>query len=883
MARSAVGTGIAALALAAAASPALATTITVTGTGDAIAADGNCVLREAITAANGNAASNECAAGQGGGIVDLIQFSITGAGPHIITPIAALPELSEPMTIDGGTDTVPGPGADEIRIDGNGASFFGLDIRADDTRVESLAVTRFQGGIQVFEADDVEIEDSFIGTTEAGTAGLGNTARGIEVNSSTDAEVRGTVVSGNGQQGIQITGAASSGNVVASNRIGTNLAGTTALANGSTGVEILGGADANTIGGPNLVDGNIVSANAGAGIRIVGITADRSTGNVIRGNRVGTTLNGEVDLGNALWGIELSGAVDDTLVRGNLVSGNDSYGVQVLEGNPPVGAEGPTGTTIAANKVGTDKDGTTAIGNASEGILINGTDAHPIADTTVGGTTGLTLGGACTGDCNLVSATAGVGTSGVNVSGAIENTEVLGNYIGTNAAGTGALPNSRGLVLSGGDDTNVGSAAAPNLISGNSDTGILVGAGTTGGDIQANLIGTAADGTTALPNTNFGIQVQGGTGLMIGGFNAGDGNVIANSFDGVRMTSGDAISVLGNSITGNEQLGINLFGTGAVEPNDNLDADTGANGLQNHPVLEKAVILDSGTFVSGELGSEAETDYLIEVFTNEVGHPSGHGEGEIPIGSFIVTTDDDGEASYAEEVAGNAPEGETVSATATELDGLSSPLSTSEFGPNVTSEACDIEGTSGDDPALAGTAASEVICGFGGDDVIDGGGGFDVIVGGSGIDDVDYSGAGGEITADLTANLVEEAGDGDTIVGGIENVIGSDFDDIITGDANANFVQANDGKDTIEGGEGDDELKGGIGGDTMKGGGGDDEVLSQDGGDVLKGQGGNDDELSAGPGKDNLNGGGGNSDHCNGGGNSDDTPAPGCESTSSIP
>jgi hypothetical protein len=496
---------------------------------------------------------------------------------------------------------------------------------------------------------------------------------------------------------------------------------------------------------------------------------------------------------------------------------------------------------------------------------------------------GLTLGAACTGDCNLVSATAGVGTSGVNVSGAIENTEVLGNHIGTNAAGTVALPNSRGLVLGGGDDTNVGSAAAPNLISGNADAGILVSGATAGGDIQANLIGTAADGTTALPNMNFGIEVQGGTGLMIGGLNAGEGNVIANSFDGVRMTGGDAISVLGNSITANEQLGINLFGTGAVEPNDALDADTGANGLQNHPVLEKAVILDSGTFVSGELGSEAETDYLIEVFTNEVGHASGHGEGEIPVGSFIVTTDEGGEANFAEEVAGNAPEGEAVSATATELDGLSSPLSTSEFGPNVTSEPCDIEGTPGDDPALAGTAASEVICGFGGDDVIASSGGFDVIVGGPGIDEVSYAGAGGEISADLGAGLIEESGGGDTVVGGIENLIGTDLDDIIIGSTVANFVQAGDGKDTIEGKDGDDELKGGVGGDTLKGGDGADELLSQDGGDVLKGQSGDDDDLSAGPGKDNLNGGSGSSDHCNGGGNSDDTPAPGCESTSSIP
>ncbi len=94
--------------------------------------------------------------------------------------------------------------------------------------------------------------------------------------------------------------------------------------------------------------------------------------------------------------------------------------------------------------------------------------------------------------------------------------------------------------------------------------------------------------------------------------------------------------------------------------------------------------------------------------------------------------------------------GEFVSATATDLDGVGNPLSTSEFSANVT-EGCDVTGTPGDDPNLTGTGGDDVICGLGGDDVIDGGGGDDVIVGGTGTDEVDYSAAAGEIDVDLVA------------------------------------------------------------------------------------------------------------------------------------
>src|SRR5262245_37434236 len=76
-------------------------TITVTSVDDSIALDGFVTLREAITAANTNAASGDAPAGDGG--LDIIKFNIAGAPGtvHTIQPNIALPAITEPIVIDG--------------------------------------------------------------------------------------------------------------------------------------------------------------------------------------------------------------------------------------------------------------------------------------------------------------------------------------------------------------------------------------------------------------------------------------------------------------------------------------------------------------------------------------------------------------------------------------------------------------------------------------------------------------------------------------------------------------------------------------------------------------------------------------------------------------
>ena len=893
--RSAVGVLVSVGALALLPSVAGATTITVNNTGDAAAEDAACTLREAIVAANTNAESGdgvggapECVAGQAPPAVDTIAFSIAGAGPHVISPNPSLPSVLETVMIDGSTE------ADEVRLDGIGAgvSSTGLDVAAADVTIDELTIVRFATGVDISGATDAVVRDSFIGTDPAATAGLGNTDGihgGAGVQATTGALIRDNTISGNATEGVFLEAGASEVEI-AGNRIGTGPGGANAVPNGQEGVEVIGGADGITIGGDEAADANLVSGNGSGGVRFFNSTTDRAEDNAIAGNRIGTRVGGELALANGGPGITMSGGLDSTEIHGNLISANENAGVSIDDATPaPDGEPGPTGTTIAGNLIGTDIDGAEPLGNESFGVRITEEgDDHAVTGTVVGGASGLTPGGPCTGDCNVIAATTGsVGTgTGLDIIGT-EGTSVLGNHIGTDLAGTADLGNG-GAGLSGRDltDAEVGAPGAGNVVSGNGESGILLvgndpGLGT-GTSVQANTVGLGADGTTALGNAESGVFVAGFAAQnRIGGTGAGEGNVIAeNSDEGVTIADDtDDISVLGNSVHSNGDLGIDL-GNNTVSLNDPGDADVGANGLQNFPELDVTVSDSEGTGVVGALDSTPDTTFRVELFAADA-EPQNFGEGEAFLGALEVATDAAGLASFST-VVGPTSTGDEIMATATEIGATGEPLSTSEFSQNQATEACDVPASSGDDVLTGTGTGDDVVCGLAGDDVFTPDGGDDVFFGGSGTDEIDYSTGADPIDADLDTGVISR-GAGAELVMGVEDVTGTDFEDLIAGDAVANVLKSGAGQDTIEGRDGDDRLVGSDNADTLKGGDGADELKGQDASDELRGQSGDNDDLSGGAGKDKLNGGGGTGDDCNGGGNKDDEPAKGCESTSSIP
>lgn len=141
------------------------------------------------------------------------------------------------------------------------------------------------------------------------------------------------------------------------------------------------------------------------------------------------------------------------------------------------------------------------------------------------------------------------------------------------------------------------------------------------------------------------------------------------------------------------------------------------------------------------------------------------------------------------------------------------------FGGNDT-----LKGLAGDD-VLAGHEGADKLYGGDGDDYLLGGPGDDLIDGGAGNDWAAYEDATSGVKVDLTKAGVQDTGGGgkDTLVG-IENLYGSRFNDVLTGDDHDNYLAGGDGDNDLIGGKGDDHLSGGSGANYFFGGEGFDTV-----------------------------------------------------------
>jgi CSLREA domain-containing protein len=332
-------------------------------------------------------------------------------------------------------------------------------------------------------------------------------------------------------------------------------------------------------GGGSTIRGLVINRCNGHGISIDG------SNNVIQGNYIGTNLNGTAAATLLYSSIIMSGSTNliggTTPANRNVLSGNSHQGVSMTGSN----------NTIQGNYIGTNATGTAAIGGGSFFISAGA------SNNLIGGTTGTTPRGSCTGACNLISGNNGSVSINTNNSGATNNT-IQGNFIGLNVSGTAAIPNNgQGVLLMGVSGNHI----LGNVISGNTNSGISLfftdpahPVPTTNNDIRGNFIGTNSAGTAAIPNSNGGVEFHGGaSGNIIGGTVAADRNLISGN-NGSGVSLGNFNGASNNNLVYGNYLGTNAAGDARLP---NTGDGLSLNGVSGNQV--GGTLAGQGNLISG--------------------------------------------------------------------------------------------------------------------------------------------------------------------------------------------------------------------------------------------------------------------------------------------
>jgi len=592
------------------------------------AGDGTNSLRKCIRLSNSSPGS------------DTIEFAVTGS----ISPWSALPALTDDGTILDGSSCWNGvwpDGQPGIVLDGMYAGSAAPGIRingADNCHIRGIYV-------MAFGSDGIYLG---AGSQNVCVGGSGTGYR--------------NVISGNGGNGVALSGPGTTNNIISGNFIGTDPSGTASIANTGNGVTLFSGAFANTLGGIDTGDRNLISGNAVQGVNIDGngTNDNRVSGNLIGLDVFGTSSVPNLGNGVLIWGSAQSNTIGGLEYgAGNVISGNGANGIDIAD-------PGTAGNTVEGNRIGTDYTGMIALGNVDAGVQIRS------------GASSTTVGGALEGARNVIS---GNNSHGVFLNGA-HNNLIAGNYIGTDTQGLNDLGNTySGVRIKGGSSVNtVGGAAESlsNIICANGVHGVdIADVSTEGNTILGNRIGVNIS-NNLLGNTFNGIQINQSVNNSIGGDAFGAGNSIAGNGEcGVSVEAGSDNSILCNAIFDNAELGIDL-GEDGITINDPGDTDTGPNNLQNFPVLLTVLCEDTVTIITGTFMSIGSTQFRLDFFANDSSDASAYGEGKYHLGYDFVTTDAGGNVSFSFQIPEVLRGYSCVTSTATDPDG-----NTSEFSEAV--------------------------------------------------------------------------------------------------------------------------------------------------------------------------------------------------------
>ncbi|MEM7268930.1 MAG: cadherin-like domain-containing protein, partial [Pseudomonadota bacterium] len=311
-------------------------------------------------------------------------------------------------------------------------------------------------------------------------------------------------------------------------------------------------------------------------------------------------------------------------------------------------------------------------------------------------------------------------------------------------------------------------------------------------------------------------------------------DVVAGSGDGsntLRLATTD-YNTFDNATLGTvtiEQVGDDTLAGG--DGDDRLFGDLGADAMQGGDGVDEVIYQNSAVAVSVNLATNTGT--------------GGHAEGDtwVDVERIIGSAHDD---TLIGDTGVNRLNGE---AGADSIAG---------------GEGDDILAGGADNDTITGGAGGDIIYDGSGDDQIDGGAGSDKMFGGAGADAYDggddtdtltYTNSGEAVTLNMTTGGTGGDANGDTYAN-IERLVGTSFNDDITGSGSGDKLYGGDGDDTLSGADGNDFLGGGAGNDDLRGKNGRDKISGGDGDDTMIG-GAQNDKLIGGDGADSMDGGDG--------------------------
>jgi len=526
--------------------------------------DDFCSLRQALEGADNNRES------------DTIIFSIPTDDPGYNSRTGQwMIELNEPLPTLSGSDSLavdatygmPGDCLSYVVIDASNVAY-GLDITGSGKTWTGFVIKNAQShGVYIHGsgAQGNGLTCSYVVSSTLDGVRIADGATGNSIGSASASLPN--VIAYNGDDGIEITSSASD-NTVVNNRIGTDSAGTAAWANGGYGVRISGGATANTIGLAERGVANLVSANALGGILISG---DGARDNVVQNNRVGTDSAGTAAIANQQDGVVISSAPDNVVGPGNLISGHTRDGVRI-EGGPAtgnvvkgnyIGTDAAGETRVSNQRFGVilqSESSSNTIGgdSAADGNLISGNGYD--GDYAVYGGVGILGSNSNVLRNNRIGTTADGGDALSNARHGV----MLSNYAQDNTIGQGtALQYANTIAWNGGDgvyvqgEGTVRNRIGRNSIHDNDDLGIDTESGgneelsppvieqyAVSGSGSASLEATACPGCTILVYSD-----DGGEGRYYEG--SGTADASTGRFDWSGTPTGAAFTLVATDATGN--------------------------------------------------------------------------------------------------------------------------------------------------------------------------------------------------------------------------------------------------------------------------------------------------------------------------------------------